>query len=91
MAETTFYRWYDLHVALPRSPRGRSSRIEHGPGEVQRKLIDLALEPPDLSPRELAVRFIDIEKYCRQSLALIISDRCVLPIKTSIMVGEVGM
>jgi hypothetical protein len=33
------------------------------PEEVQRKLIDLALEEPDLSPRELSVRFTDREKY----------------------------
>ena len=33
------------------------------PKEVQQKLVDLALEEPDLSPRELAVRFTDTEKY----------------------------
>src|SRR4029077_17744079 len=36
------------------------ARIGPGtPGEVERKLVDLALEEPDLSPRELAVRFTD--------------------------------
>jgi RNA-directed DNA polymerase len=30
---------------------------------VQRRIIDLALEVPELSPRELAVRFTDQESY----------------------------
>ena len=38
-----------------------------GPGTASRarfeRIVDLALEEPDLSPRELAVRFTDTEKY----------------------------
>ena len=64
----TFYRWYDLHQtggpeALgDRSPRpGRVwNRI---PEEIRGRIIDLALEQPELSPRELAVRFTDERKY----------------------------
>ena len=37
--------------------------MEPDPGEVQRKLVDLTLEEPELSPRELSVRFTDREKY----------------------------
>ena len=33
------------------------------PEEVRERIIGLALEEPDLSPRELAVRFTDTEKY----------------------------
>jgi hypothetical protein len=32
---------------------------------VQARIIDLALEVPELSPRELAVRFTDQESYFR--------------------------
>jgi putative transposase len=64
----TFYRWYDLHQtggpeALgDRSPRpGRVwNRI---PEEIRSQIIDLALEQPELSPRELAVRFTDEKRY----------------------------
>ena len=64
----TFYRWYDLHQtggpeALgDRSPRpGRVwNRI---PEEIRGQIIDLALEQPELSPREPAVRFTDERKY----------------------------
>ena len=68
IARATFYRWYDLYQtggpeALgDRSPRpGRVwNRI---PEEIRGRIIDLALEQPELSPRELAVRFTDERKY----------------------------
>jgi transposase InsO family protein len=64
----TFYRWYDryltggLEALEDRSPRPGKvwNRI---PDEVREKVVDLALDEPDLSPRELAVRFTDTEKY----------------------------
>jgi putative transposase len=64
----TFYRWYDryltggLEALEDRSPRPRKvwNRI---PDEIREKVVDLALDEPDLSPRELAVRFTDTEKY----------------------------
>ncbi len=64
----TFYRWYDLyqtggHEALEdRSPRPKQAwnRI---PGEVRERIVQLALDEPELSPRELAVRFTDTESY----------------------------
>ena len=64
----TFYRWYDLYhcggpEALEDGRPGPDRAWNRIPGEVQRKLVDLALEEPDLSPRELAVRFTDTEKY----------------------------
>ncbi len=64
----TFYRWYDLYQsggleALDdRSPRPNRvwNRI---PGDIRERILRLALDEPPLSPRELAVRFTDTEKY----------------------------
>ena len=52
----TFYRWYDLYrccgpEALEDGRPGPDRAWNRIPEEVQRKLIDLALEEPDLSPR----------------------------------------
>jgi transposase InsO family protein len=33
------------------------------PDDVRQRIVDLALDVPELSPRELAVRFTDTEKY----------------------------
>jgi putative transposase len=64
----TFYRWYDLYqtdgpdALEDRSPRpGRVwNRI---PDEIRDRILQFALDEPDLSPRELAVRFTDTESY----------------------------
>ncbi len=64
----TFYRWYDRYrtggpeaLADHRSQPDRVwNRI---PDDVRGQIIDLALELPELSPRELAVRFTDERKY----------------------------
>ena len=64
----TFYRWCDLYqtggpdALEDRSPRpGRVwNRI---PDEIRDRVLRLALDEPDLSPRELAVRFTDAERY----------------------------
>ena len=65
---TTFYRWYD-HYQIG-GPEGledqspRPSRVWNRiPDDVRRRIVDLALDVPELSPRELAVRFTDTEKY----------------------------
>jgi transposase-like protein len=68
IARATFYRWYDLfqtggpEALEDRKPRpGRVwNRI---PAEVRGRLIDLALNEPEVSPRELAVRFTETESY----------------------------
>src|ERR671921_559070 len=64
----TFYRWYDLYRAGgPEALEDRHSRPSRVwnriPDEVRAKVIDLALKQPELSPRELAVRFTDEQKY----------------------------
>jgi len=64
----TFYRWYDLYQSggpealedRPSRPRRVWNRI---PDEVRRQIIALALDQPELSPRELAVRFTDERQY----------------------------
>src|SRR5579863_1228526 len=65
---STFYRWYDQYQtggpeALDdRSPRPHRvwNRI---PDDVRSRIVTLALDEPELSPRELAVRFTDAERY----------------------------
>ena len=65
---TTFYRWYDRYRAV--GPADLEDR-DSGPGrvwnripdDVRREIVDLALEEPELSPRELAVKFIDTKGY----------------------------
>ena len=65
---TTFYRWYDRYVEHgPEGLEDRSSRPSKVwnriPDAVRKQIVDLALNEPDLSPRELAVRFTDTKKY----------------------------
>ena len=64
----TFYRWYDRYQndgpeALDdRSPRPDRvwNRI---PDDIRERIKNLALDEPALSPRELAVRFTDTDRY----------------------------
>ena len=64
----TFYRWYDRYreggpEALA-DHRSRPDRVWNRiPDDVRCQIIDLALDVPELSPRELAVRFTDEQKY----------------------------
>ena len=65
---TTFYRWYDKYLSggvealEDRSPKPLRvwNRI---PDDVRQRIVDMALEEPELSPRELAVRFTDTQRY----------------------------
>ena len=65
---TTFYRWYDryqlggLEALEDQSPRPSCvwNRI---PDDVRQRIVDLALDVPELSPRELAVRFTGTENH----------------------------
>ena len=65
---STFYRWYDRYQAGgPEALEDRSSAPRQVwnriPDEVRGRIIDLALNVPELSPRELATRFTDTESY----------------------------
>jgi RNA-directed DNA polymerase len=64
----TFYRWYDRYrTGGPEAladHRSRPDRVWNRiPDDVRGKIIDLALQIPELSPRELAVRFTDEKQY----------------------------
>jgi len=64
----TFYRWYDRYRAggpeALADHRSRPDRVWNRiPDDVRGQIIDMALEVPELSPRELAVRFTDERKY----------------------------
>ena len=39
------------------------TRLDRIPDDVRQGIVDLALDVPELSPRELAVRFTDTENY----------------------------
>ena len=65
---STFYAWYDRYqtggvdaledrAALPARVWNRI------PDQVREQIVDLALAEPELSPRELAVRFTDTKRY----------------------------
>jgi len=64
----TFYRWYDLYqTGGPDALEDRTSRPRRVwnriPDAVRARILDLALSEPELSPRELAVRFTDTQGY----------------------------
>jgi putative transposase len=64
----TFYRWYDRHRnGGPEALGDRSPRPDRVwnriPETIRGQIIDLALERPELSPRELAVHFTDEKRY----------------------------
>lgn len=64
----TFYRWYDHYLCYGED--GLVDRAPH-PGRVWNKIpdnirsdvLEMALDIPELSPRELAVRFTDTKRY----------------------------
>ena len=68
IAKTTFYLWYDLYQAF-----GEAGLVDRttGPGRVwnripdtvRQQVVELALDEPELSSRELAVRFTDTRGY----------------------------
>jgi putative transposase len=64
----TFYRWYEQYQAggpeaLEDQPSQPSRIWNRIPDEIRTQIVDLALEQPELSPRELAVRFTDSKAY----------------------------
>ena len=65
---STFYRWYDgYRVRQDAGLADRSSaprRVWNKlPAAVTQALLELALNQPELSPRELAVSFVDQQRY----------------------------
>ncbi len=65
---STFYLWYDKYLssgveALEDKAPMPARMWNRIPDNVREQIIDLALEQPELSPRELAVRFTDTKRY----------------------------
>ena len=65
--KSTFYAWYDRYAAggldALEDHRPQPKRVWNRiPDEVRQKIIELALEESDLSPREIAVTFTDRER-----------------------------
>ena len=64
----TFYRWYErFQAGGPEALADRPSRPDRVwnriPDAVRGRIVELALAEPELSPRELAVRFTDEQRY----------------------------
>lgn len=64
----TFYRWYDkLQSGGPEALEDRKPVPKHVwnkiPDPIREKVTNLALEESELSPRELAVKFTESERY----------------------------
>jgi transposase InsO family protein len=65
---STFYRWYDRYQtggpeALADRPSKPNRVWNKIPDTIRDNLVELALDEPDLSPRELATRFTDTKSY----------------------------
>jgi putative transposase len=68
VSRATFYRWCDLHqTGGPEALEDRSPRPHRVwnriPNDVRGQVVQLALDEPELSPRELATRFADTKNY----------------------------
>ena len=68
VSRATFYRWCDLYqTGGPEALEDRSPRPERVwnriPDDVRGQVVQLALDEPELSPRELATRFTDTKNY----------------------------
>jgi putative transposase len=64
----SFYRWYDRYQtggveALADKPSKPSRVWNRIPDEIRRRIVEMALDEPELSPRELAARFTDTQNY----------------------------
>jgi putative transposase len=65
---STFNRWYDRFLTggidALEDCKPRASRVWNRiPDKMRDQIIELALNEPELSPRELAVTFIDTKGY----------------------------
>src|SRR5215211_5235442 len=63
-----FYRWYDsLRTGGPAALEDKASRPTRVwnriPDAIRERIVQLALDEPELSPRELATRFTDTANY----------------------------
>ena len=68
VSRTTFYRWYDLYARFGEAGledrRAGPGRVWNRiPDEIRDELVEMALDRPELSPRELAVTYTDERSY----------------------------
>ena len=68
IARSSFYRWYDRYQrGGPEALADRPSRPDRVwnriPDEIRAQIVEMALDRPELSSRELAVRFTDEKRY----------------------------
>ena len=68
IARSTFYDWYKRYRQAGSEGLARQSPHPHQfwnriPQSVQQQVVDLALQHPDQSPRQLAWTFTDQEQY----------------------------
>ena len=66
--KTTFYRWYERYQVFGQvgleDRRPHPSRVWNRiPDDIRDQVVELALDEPELSPRELAVRFTDTKRH----------------------------
>ena len=64
----SFYRWYDRYqsggVEALQDKTSKPTQVwNRSPDDVRARIVDMALDEPELSPRELATRFTDTERY----------------------------
>src|SRR6476660_4810489 len=69
---STFYRWYDRYRAGgPDALEDRASKPDRVcnriPDDVRQRIVAMALDVPELSPRELATRFTDTGYFVSES------------------------
>ena len=65
---STFYHWYDrFRTGGPEALEDRPSKPDRVwnriPDAIRQRVVAMALDQPELSPRELATRFTDITSY----------------------------
>ena len=75
---STFYRWYDRYRSSgPEALEDKSSKPDRVwnrlPDDVRQRVVLMALEQPELSPRELATRFIDTNSYYVSELSVAVT------------------
>src|SRR5262249_46190620 len=66
---STFYRWYDrFRSGGPEALQDKPSKPDRVwnriPDDIRQRIVSMALDQPELSPRELATRFTDTNSYC---------------------------
>ena len=72
---STFYRWYDRFrsggpEALEDKPSKPDRVWNRIPDDIRQRVVMMAFEQPELSPRELATRFTDTNRYYVSELSV---------------------